>query len=178
MWKLIYSDVYRWEGKISFLSFVNCLIKNKGFRFSFILRLCKGTNSVPLLNVLTLILYKIAKVIYNTDVNFKSNIGEGFRIHHVFGTTWGPKVKLGSNVTIVHNVTIAGKSGEFPTVGNNVYIGSGACILGGIIIGNNVVVGANSVVTKNIPDNAVVAGNPAKILSYNGSSNLIINPKV
>jgi len=50
-------------------------------------------------------------------------------------------------------------------IGNNVYIGNNACIMPGITIGNNVVIGATAVVTKNVPDNVVVAGNPAKIVN-------------
>ena len=52
------------------------------------------------------------------------------------------------------------------TVGDNVWFGGHCVVLGGVTIGNNVVVGAGSVVTKDIPDNAVVAGNPARILRY------------
>ena len=52
------------------------------------------------------------------------------------------------------------------TVGNNVWFGGNCVVLSGVTIGNNVVVGAGSVVTKDIPDNAVVAGNPAKIIRY------------
>lgn len=50
------------------------------------------------------------------------------------------------------------------TIGDDVWIGGGSIILPGVTIGNNVVVGAGSVVTKDIPDNVVVAGNPAKII--------------
>ena len=50
-------------------------------------------------------------------------------------------------------------------IGNNVYIGNNACIMPGVTIGSNVVIGAASVVTKNVPDNVVVAGNPARIIN-------------
>ncbi len=56
--------------------------------------------------------------------------------------------------------------GEPITVGDNVWFGGNCVVLSGVTIGNNVVVGAGSVVTKDIPDNAVVAGNPARILRY------------
>ena len=52
------------------------------------------------------------------------------------------------------------------TVGNNVWIGGGATILSDVTIGNNVVIGAGVVVTKDIPDNVVVAGNPARVIKY------------
>ena len=50
-------------------------------------------------------------------------------------------------------------------IGNNVYIGNNACVMPGVTIGNNVVIGAASVVTKNVPDNVVIAGNPARIIN-------------
>ena len=52
------------------------------------------------------------------------------------------------------------------TIGDNVWFGGNCVVLSGVTIGNNVVVGAGSIVTKDIPDNAVVAGNPARILRY------------
>ncbi len=52
------------------------------------------------------------------------------------------------------------------TVGNNVWIGGSATILPGVTIGNNVVIGAGSVVTKDVPDNVVVAGNPARVIKH------------
>ena len=50
------------------------------------------------------------------------------------------------------------------TIGNNVYIGNCAMIMPGVTIGNNIIVGAGSIVTKSIPDNSIVGGNPAKVI--------------
>lgn len=61
---------------------------------------------------------------------------------------------------------------KVPVIGNNVMLFSGCKILGNVKIGNNVVVGANAVVVKDVPDNAVVAGVPAKIISYNAKETL------
>ena len=55
---------------------------------------------------------------------------------------------------------------EVPTILNNVDFGANVCCFGNITIGNNVVIGAGSVVTKDVPDNAIVAGNPARIIGY------------
>ena len=62
------------------------------------------------------------------------------------------------------------------TIGNGVYIGPGAKIVGKVTIGDNVAIGANAVVTKDIPANSVVAGVPAKIISYKGAAEFILNP--
>ena len=50
------------------------------------------------------------------------------------------------------------------TVGNDVWIGAGVCVMPGVTIGNNVVIGSGSVVVKDIPDNVVAVGNPAKVI--------------
>ena len=68
---------------------------------------------------------------------------------------------IGKNVTIMHQVTIGenvtGKDGS-PTIGNNVFIGAGAKIIGDVHIGDNVKIGANAVVTKDVSDNCTVIG--------------------
>ena len=73
---------------------------------------------------------------------------------------------IGKNCMIGQNVTIGGKSGwyEVPVIGDNVEISAGARIIGPVRIGNNVIIGANAVVVKDVPDNCIVAGVPAKII--------------
>lgn len=72
--------------------------------------------------------------------------------------------KIGKNLWMHHNVTI-GMIGEGrPEIGDNVYIGTGAVILGGITIGNNVRIGANAIVVDSVPDNAVVVSPKAKVV--------------
>lgn len=66
--------------------------------------------------------------------------------------------KIGCNCTILHNVTIGAGRGGAPTIGDNVYIGAGAIIIGDIKIGDNVKVGAGAVVFKDVPSNSTVVG--------------------
>lgn len=94
---------------------------------------------------------------------------------HPIGIVIARSVKLGKNCVIYQNVTIGAKKRNlannrenFPTLGDNVIVYAGACIIGGIKIGNNVQIGANAVVTKDIPDNCIVAGNPARIIKHLG----------
>lgn len=90
--------------------------------------------------------------------------GGGLKLIHGFSTIIFAK-SLGDNCTIFQQVTIGYSRGEIPTVGDNCVVCCGAKILGNVTIGNNVIIGANAVVTHDIPDNSVVAGAPAKVIS-------------
>ncbi len=167
---LVKSDLYRQNGAVSLKIFLRDLLFRKGFKFVFWMRVAKHFDSNPILRILPKMIFMYYKRAYTSDVNYRANVGPGFAMYHVYGTTWGTNATIGSNVTILHGVTLGHKNYNCPTLMDNVYIGSGAVVLGGITIGNNVVIGANAVVTKDVPDNAVVVGNPGKVISFNGSS--------
>lgn len=95
----------------------------------------------------------------------------GLCIYHAGGFTHiGPNCRIGKNCTIQPGVVFGNKTEKETlgqtTVGDNCYFGLNAKIFGPLKIGNNVTVGANAVVTKDIPDNAVVGGVPAKIIRF------------
>ena len=92
-----------------------------------------------------------------------TEIGKGFRAEHAFGTCINAD-RIGDNFFCLHNVTIGKKNDKRPVIGNNVTIYAQSIVVGDIRIGNNAIVGAGSVVVKDVPDNAVVAGNPAKVI--------------
>lgn len=105
---------------------------------------------------------------------YPNTIESGLRIYHVGDFIHvGPDTKIGSHCTLLPGVVFGNKHEEAVkapiTVGDNSYFGLGAKIFGPLTIGNNVSVGANSIVTKDIPDNAVVGGVPAKIIKYKKS---------
>lgn len=90
--------------------------------------------------------------------------GEGFVILHSIGVVINGAVRCGKNLVIEHGVTIGAEKYQFPKLGDNIFIGSGAKVLGNVTIGNNVKIGANAVVVKDVPDNVTAVGVPAKIL--------------
>ena len=111
------------------------------------------------------------RIIYACDIMPGTLIGEGAKFaHNGLGCVINEDVIIGQNCNIGAGVTIGGRSGNpvVPKIGDNVLIGANACILGSICIGNNVQIGAGAVVVHDVPDNAVVVGNPGKIIKYLG----------
>lgn len=104
------------------------------------------------------------------EIHPGATIGKNLFIDHGMGVVIGETCVIGDNVTLFHDVTLGGtgkeKGKRHPTIGNNVFIGSGAKILGNITIGNNVKIGANSVILESIPDNVTVVGIPGKIIKH------------
>ena len=96
-----------------------------------------------------------------------SKIGKGFLCLHPIGTYVNAK-SIGDYFIIKNNTVIGANERGIPVIGNNVEIGVNCVILGDIVIGNNVVIGAGTVLTKSVPDNSVVVGNPAYILKQDG----------
>lgn len=124
-------------------------------------------HKVPLLPKL---IYYLQYLLFNCSVPASCELGKGTKFGYGgMAVIIHSRAKLGKDCIIGSCVTIGGKSGwyEVPNIGDNVQISSGAKILGPIRIGNNVIIGANSVVTKDVPDNCVVAGIPAKIIARN-----------
>ena len=87
--------------------------------------------------------------------------------HGIKGIFINDKSVIGKNVTIFQQVTIGAKdvvNGKGPTIGNNVYIGAGAKIIGDITVGNDVKIGANAIVVENIPDGATVVRSKPRVI--------------
>ncbi len=119
------------------------------------------------------IISQFSRFLTGIEIHPRAKIGKNLFIDHGMGVVIGETSDIADNVTIYHMVTLGGISPSInsndqreikrhPTLHDNVVVGSGAQILGPVVIGKNARIGANAVVTKNVPENAVMVGIPAK----------------
>lgn len=114
--------------------------------------------------VLPRILFLMTRLLCGCSIPPSVEIGENTKLaHNGLGVVIHDKCIIGHDTIIQANVVIGGKDGKAPIIGDNVQIGAGAVILGGIKIGNNSIIGANAVVTKDVPMNCMALGVPAKV---------------
>lgn len=124
------------------------------------------------------VLRTVGNVVIGADFGPGMQVGRGLMIVHPSGVTMGLTLVIGDNVTLAGGVTCAARyydpghehEQEYPTICDNATIGAHAVLVGGVRIGRNAVVGANSTVLKDVPDNAVVYGNPARQVSTRSPS--------
>jgi len=129
--------------------------------------------------ILSVLYYKNIKVFLcnHFTIGIKYLRKKRTRFPHPVGIVIGKNVQLGSNCIIYQNVTIGTKqtnddiNAEYPKIGNNVIIYPNSVLFGDIEIGDNAIIGAGSIIFFDIPPNAVVAGNPAKIIKIKEQAN-------
>lgn len=114
-------------------------------------------------------------VLFGIEIGLDCEIGPGLYFPHTSGTVIGAR-RVGANAVIYHNVTLGAKEPDLayapekrPELGDDVFVGSGAKVLGGLRLGDRSVVAANAVVVHSVPDGATVAGIPAKIIKQEGT---------
>jgi serine O-acetyltransferase len=134
---------------------------------------------IPILKKLLIYFYdllaKVNRLLTGINIWLRADIGKGLYIGH-YPVIIGP-VKMGEYCNVSANCVIGlggrGSARGAPVFGSRVFIGPNSVVIGKIKIGNNAAIGANAVVTKDVPDNAVVVGNPSKIINYDGSDGYI-----
>lgn len=183
---LRYSDLFRYAGRNASRTriWLRMYLTNPGYRYSYKMRRCrylyerKTLVGKVLLRIAAMRLEALGRK-FGIEIPFTCDIGEGFYIGHYGCIIVSHQTKIGKNCNISHDVTIGikqrGKHKGCPIIGDNVYIAPGARIIGGIRVGSNVAVGANCVIVDDVPDNAVVVGVPARVISNEGSIGIMHN---
>ncbi len=106
--------------------------------------------------------WRFWSAVCGADIPFMEHLGGGFAVPHPNGVVIHPLARIGVNCTVMQQVTIGkGTKGGYPTIGDNVFIGPGAKILGDVTVGDDAKVGANAVVLADVPPGATVTGIPA-----------------
>ena len=129
--------------------------------------------AVAKFDLIARIVSQFSRFMTGIEIHPKAKIGKNLFIDHGMGVVIGETSDIGDNVTIYHNVTLGGISPSInsenqretkrhPTLHDHVVVGSGAQVLGPIVVGKNAKIGANAVVTKDVPENGVMVGIPAK----------------
>ena len=129
--------------------------------------------SVAKFDLVARMISQFSRFLTGIEIHPKANIGKNLFIDHGMGVVIGETSEIADNVTIYHMATLGGISPSIdsnnqrnvkrhPTLKDNVVVGSGAQVLGPVVVGKNAKIGANAVVTKDVPENAVMVGIPAK----------------
>ena len=124
-------------------------------------------------NLVARVISQFSWFLTGIEIHPNAKIGKNLFIDHGMGVVIGETSEIGDNVTIYHMVTLGGISPSInsddqrntkrhPTLMDNVVVGSGAQILGPVVVGKNAKIGANAVVTKDVDENSVMVGIPAK----------------
>lgn len=158
------------------------IVGDEIWKFQILLRKCEYYNNCKKGYISKIVkyfnFYRFHKLRLKLGFSIPLNVfGPGLSIAHYGQITVNGNAKIGKNCRIQESVTIGATNGnaEAPIIGDNVFIGSGARIIGELKIGNNIAIGANSVVVKSFNENNItIAGVPAKKISNNGSKRLLL----
>ena len=165
--KQIKADLFRY-GALKGIKGLFLGLSIPGFRYMFLFRKVSKSRKYSLGWFFFTLLMRRYAYKYGFRIPSETDIGEGFFIGHYGTIIINGKAKIGRNCNIHPGVTIGqanrGKLKGYPTIGNNVWIGTGVVIVGNINIGSNVLIAPNSFVNSDVPDNSLVIGNPSKFI--------------
>jgi serine O-acetyltransferase len=149
-----------------------------GFRYMFFRRLRDHYGRKSFIGIISS--FFLRRYAYKYGFQIGGKIGPGFFIGH-FGTiVISVNAQIGRNCNIAHNVTIGAARGSrsgAPSIGNEVWMGTGAVLVGNITIGDNVLIAPNAYVNFDVPSNSLVLGNPGRVIEKMNATEKYINNK-
>lgn len=171
-WRHIYFDFRRY--RVTADAALRTIFLTQGFWASSVYRVSRAmVRRAPALRWLGAIVQKAVEIVTGISIPPQCEIGDGLYIGHYGSIILAPEARIGHNCSLAQNVTIGiaggGDDRGAPTLGNRVFIGAHSVIVGRITIGDDAVICAGSVVSRPVPARAVMMGNPARVVSYDGS---------
>jgi serine O-acetyltransferase len=163
-------------------SFLSAYLHEPGFRFTYYLRkvafYSRSKRSWGIFGyVYNRILLNHYRFRYGFEISPATNIGRGLYLGHFGGVVISPFAILGANINIAQGVTIGvanrGKHAGTPTLEDRVWVGANAIIVGKVTIGREALIAPGAYVNFDVPPNAVVLGNPGKVVSDTGSAGYV-----
>lgn len=175
--KIVFADLYRNNGKSGFWNLLATAFRKVDFRWILLFRLYQSKRH-PILSRWLLRRYSLKTGI---QIGWHTQIGEGLVLVHCGNIAVNNAAVIGNNCTMYHGVTVGmefrGDRKGNPTIGDNVWIGSNACIVGNITIGDDVLIAPLSFVNFDVPAHSIVIGNPARIIPReHATEGYITNP--
>lgn len=175
---IIYSDLYRINGQKGFRNLLSFAFRKIDFRWILFFRLYQSKRR----HFLSRWLLRRCSMRTGIQIGWHARIGEGLRLIHCGDIAVNNEVTIGKNCTMYQGVTIGmefrGKRRGNPVIGDDVWIGSNACVVGNITIGNDVLIAPLSFVNIDVPSHSIVIGNPAKIILRENATEGYINNRV
>jgi serine O-acetyltransferase len=176
---LIAADLYRHDGLRGRLGLLRGLLKDPGFRYTYFFRKAAQHAAWTPRGIVYRVLRRRYSFRYGYQINPEAKIGEGFFLSGHRGPIVIGRATIGKNCNVNHSVTIGRSLKEgvegLPTIGDFVWVGTGAVIIGPVKIGNNVLIAPNAFVNFDVPDGCVVVGNPGRILKKDNPTDGHIN---
>jgi serine O-acetyltransferase len=161
-------DLYRYAGKADVPTLIRHLIHQPGFKFTFAFRMASKYEGNAFMFPLSRFLHRRYYYKYGIQIPWRTKIGKGLFIAHFGNIVIHPEAILGDNCNLAHGVTIGvasrGKRKGCPTIGSRVWFGTGSVVVGKVTVGDNVLIAPNAFVNFDVPSDAIVLGNPAKVI--------------
>ncbi|MFD1096339.1 serine O-acetyltransferase [Salegentibacter chungangensis] len=176
----LHSDFQRYNpGVFNFRNFIKLFLIQPCFRYMVLFRISNNYTKKSLLGLIARIWFNCLKSKFGLQIYLRARIGKGFRLNHYGNILINQGVEIGDNCNVAQGVSIGnvsrGRLKGCPKIGDRVWIGPNAVVVGKIKIGNDVLIAPLSYVNCDIPDKAVVSGNPCKIHNYHGSGVYVKN---